>query len=61
MNDTAKTFTRAELRNALDAAFDAFDLTITPRARDDDEPDMEDITALANRIYDRHGDPSGRA
>lgn len=38
------------LATALAYALDAFDLTITPRANDQDEPDMEDLTALAARI-----------
>lgn len=38
------------LATALAYALDAFDLTITPRTNDQDEPDMEDLTALAARI-----------
>lgn len=45
-----KTFTRDDLFDALCYALDACDLTIRPRANDEDEPDTGDITALVDRI-----------
>lgn len=48
----AKAVTRDMLADALDVALAAFDLTITPRYRDEDAPDWDDVTAVADRIYD---------
>ncbi|PLS26017.1 hypothetical protein [Bifidobacterium parmae] len=38
------------VKTALAYALDAFDLTITPRRNETDEPDTEDLKALAARL-----------
>lgn len=51
MSELKAPFTRDALFYALYYALDAYDLTIRPRAKDEDEPDTEDITALSDRIF----------
>lgn len=50
----ARIYTRAMLADALDNALDALGLTLTPRLRDD-ETDWQDVTGLADNMYDNAG------
>lgn len=50
-----KTFTLNDLAWALFWALDAYDLTIRPQTNDEDDPDMDDIAALAARVWDNLG------
>lgn len=55
MNPTAKIITRRQLTDALQNQLDNLDLTIVPNQWGNDTYVSEDVTALADAIYESTG------